>query len=203
MALLTVLSGCDADPADELHGYYDIEMEFWATTLDEQGNALPGVTISGYLEQYGKAPRLGTDFLRPSFKWTSDDRGRLYVKVVGKGFRIRSVTKQGYTEFNDNLGIFPPNHFFPYITGNNVEFEPAKENPAVFVLVREGALQVTAMPSKGGYQISGGLRQKNEPYWPKYAKASDIPPYARFGPPTAWPATQPTSDPTTRPDGGI
>src|SRR5206468_1028989 len=48
-------------------------------------------------------------------------------------------------------------------------------NPAVFVFVKDGAKEVSALPCRGGYDSGNGTNWlRNEPAWPKKPSLADV-----------------------------
>jgi hypothetical protein len=62
-----------------------------------------------------------------------------------------------------------------YATGTALWYKSDPDHPAVYVMVKDGAREVSALPCKGGYVSGGGKHWvKNEPDWPKNPSLKDV-----------------------------
>jgi len=197
IALLFLLSVpahlcCDRDA--EIHllkGQSNALITFDGLAVDQYGNRLPGVVFEFSVDSI---PR----------DWTFETRGKandriLHQAVSGSDGRFEfDVTAHrlfmvrasiaGYRhltpEFSDD-----GNTGFLITASGDLWYKSDPDNPAIYVFVRDGVKEVSALPSRGGFDSGGGTAWRpNKPGWPKKPSLPDV----VYKPPTTQPATTPS-----------
>jgi len=181
--------GCDRDPSTRLlKGQANAAMTFYGMSVDQNGNPLPGVTFEFIIDSIPKDwtfETRGKPNDRITHKAVSGRDGRFKLEVTAHRLFINEAKLPGYrhltAEFSDdgNTGYM--------ITASGDlwhRFDP--NNPAIYVFVMDGTTEVSALPSRGGFDSGGGTQWvANQPSWPKKPSLRDV----VYKPPTTQPAT--------------
>ena len=172
--------GCDNNPRRAVKGQTNATVTFYAKALDQEGNPLTGARFEYRLESYPK-------------DWTFDTRGRpkdasnVTLSSGSDGRFERSITGcelilikaecPGYRHlFDEDLhsdGVL--NRFITLISWSDLCYKTDPEHPAIYVFVKDGVSEVTALPSRGGYDSGNGTHWTlNQPGWPHKPSLKDV-----------------------------
>jgi hypothetical protein len=172
------LLGCDR-PSDRLQGQSNATITFYGMAVDHEGQPLEGALIRYQVDAYPD-------------DWTFDTRGRPYVtteavaksdrsgnfKFEARGciLRLLEASRMGYRHLVDQ---HPPGHTgttegIRLIAWGQQLYKSDPERPAVFVFVKDGVKEVSALPSRGGYFAWGKEWRPNRPAWPKKPSLPDV-----------------------------
>jgi hypothetical protein len=155
-------------------------MTFYGFVVDELGTPLPGVHVEYEVEAYPKDWTFETRG-RPNdasrLSAVSDEQGRFEFVAKGCWLRMVDVARDGYRHFweMDTAGGQPSTYAYRLIAWSDLWFKSDPDHPAVYVMVKDGAREISALPCKGGYEWGGGNRWlRNEPSWPKDPSLKDV-----------------------------
>lgn len=105
---------------------------------------------------------------RPSFQLT----------VTGHYLRLEQAELAGYrhlfdTDFSSSLAV--NNVTYLINSWGDLCYKSDPGHPAVFVFVKDGVKQVSALPCKGGHSSSNGtVWRLNQPGWPRKPSLTDV-----------------------------
>jgi hypothetical protein len=107
----------------------------------------------------------------------SGSDGRFQFTVTGSDINLtraqRSKHRHLYDEDLHDSAI--RNRFYTLIAWSDLWFKIDPDHPAVYVFVKDGAHEVSAMPCRGGYDSGNGSHwTENEPGWPKEPSLKDV-----------------------------
>jgi hypothetical protein len=179
--LVLALAGasCDTDNSASLRRQENTTLTFYGKAVDESGMPLEGVRFSVRIEAYPK-------------DWTFDTRGRpndvstvtivtdgtgcFELPVTGCQLICHEMVLHGYRPlFDTDAGDGAvQNRYYRFISWGELLYKSDPNNPAVFVLVREGIREVTALPSRGGMRRAGKHWVDNGPAWPRKPSLEDV-----------------------------
>lgn len=200
VVLSMVLSGCD-DHTEMLQGQTNLKLTYLGLVVDESGRPLPGVEFQYRLEAYPRdwtfATR-GRDNESGVHRGKTDMDGRFQIELDGCFLRLQEVSgPMGYRHlYERDTGDYGPHDAPPYtmsvrlISWGQQLYKSDPDRPAVFVFVRDGVKEVSALPSRGGYEAEGPNWIPNEPRWPRKPSLKDV----VYVPPATRPSTQPGAD---------
>ena len=116
--------------------------------------------------------------------------GGFVNKITGHILRFKECTRPGYRHLYDlDQGRGKPgeNMFYGLDAWGEPQFKSDPEHAAVFVFVREGVREVSALPCKGGADSPNGkVWWLNKPGWPRKPSLKDV-------------VYKPKTEPTTAP----
>jgi hypothetical protein len=200
--LLLVLTGlgiasCDRDPAGRLKGQTNTTITFYGLAVDQDGNPLAGAEFEYRVEAYPKDwtfETRGRDNDVSTVNATTDARGRFQFTVTGCKLVRRKAACEGYRHLaeEDYHGGTAQTFFYRLIAWGDLWYKTDADHPAVYVFVKDGVNEVSALPCRGGWD-SGGARKfpftPNQPAWPKKPSLKDV----VYKPPTTAPAAPSTA----------
>jgi hypothetical protein len=165
-----------------LKGQTNTTLTFYGKVVDQDGNPLEGAKIEYDVESYptdwtfSSRARLNN---RETVTFTSGADGRFSGRITGcKLFRL-SATLDGYRHFGEEYSAGSTEHIttkaYMLVAWSNLWFKSAEDRPAIYVFVKDGVREVSALPCHGGFSSGGGLRfWPNEPGWPKEPSLKDV-----------------------------
>lgn len=178
VAVLAMLSACER--SSQLKGQSNTTITFYGLAVDQSGKPLAGVQIRYQVEAYPKDwtfESRGRPYDVSTVVATSDSQGRLSFTVTGCHLRLTEGTRAGYRHFweQDTSGDQPSTYGYQLIAWSDPWFRSDPEHPAVFVFVKEGVHEVSALLCKGGWESGGGKQWRlNKPGWPKKPSLPDV-----------------------------
>lgn len=201
-----LLVSCKQPSASQLNGQSNADFVFHGIAVDQDGHPLPGVgfefTVESFPEDWTFETR-GRPNLSHAITLVSDENGRF--RLSGRGCTIfrQRAERSGYRHFfdtdhgehvdrNRREFVSYSNYAFRIISWGNLCYRNDEQHPAVFVFVKDGVQETSALPSRGGF--SPGNRtvwRENEPGWPRVPSLRDVVKKA--------PSTQATSQSTRYP----
>ena len=197
MILVALISGC-SDPADKLQGQVNVQLIYYALVVDQDGQPMPDVMFSYRLEAYPRDwtfDTRGRDYEPTFHRAKSDANGRFQLQLDGCILRLQKVSiPEGYRHFfEEDTGDYGPQNAPPktssvgLISWGQQLYKSDPDRPAIFVFVKDGVKEVSALPSRGGYEAYGQQWIPNEPTWPRRPSLKDV----VYVPPATQPSTQP------------
>jgi hypothetical protein len=120
---------------------------------------------------------------------TSGADGRFEFEATGCVLRLKTAGCAGYRHLYEKNASdqHPSVSGYSLIAWGQVTYLSDPKNPAVFVFVKEGATEVSALPGVGGSRRDGKRWTPHAPAWPKKPSLKDV----TYKPPTTVPVTQP------------
>ncbi len=106
----------------------------------------------------------------------TDDQGRFELTVTGCQLIRLSATRAGYRHFFDedpSDGAVQTNAF-RLISWSEVQYKTDSQRPAIFVFVKDGIREVSALPCRGGFHAYGKQWILNKRAWPKKPSLTDV-----------------------------
>ncbi|HYO08355.1 MAG TPA: hypothetical protein VER17_05240 [Tepidisphaeraceae bacterium] len=174
------VAGCKRSPNSSLKGQVNATITFHGLVVDQDGTPLPGArieyTVSAYPKDWSFDTR-GRPYDVSSFSATSDPQGRFSVPVTGCILRLSSATREGYRHLTDNDTSNGPASTYSYglIAWGDAMYKSDPERPAVYVFVKDGVREVSAVPCRGGYDSGNGTHWRpNKPAWPREPSLPDV-----------------------------
>jgi hypothetical protein len=165
-----------------LKGQTNTTLMFYGKVVDQDGKPLEGAKIEYDVESYptdwtfSSRARLNN---HETVSFTSGADGRFSGSITGCALQRRSATLDGYRHFgeedNDSRSERLTTKAYMLIAWSNLWFKSAEDRPAIYVFVKDGVREVSALPCHGGFSSGGGLRfWPNEPGWPKEPSLKDV-----------------------------
>jgi hypothetical protein len=199
--ILLALHGCDRSPDGALKGHGNTKFVFHGLVVDQDGIPLQGARFEFVVESFPDDWTFKSRGHKNTLKTVevvSDLQGRFKIEETGCVIRRKKAERVGYRHFydldHDVIRSFS-NYYFSIISWGDLCYRNDRDSPAVFVFVKDGIRQVTALPSRGGESSGNGTHwQKNEPGWPIEPSLEDV---ARKVPTTSSPSA-PTTAPSSR-----
>ena len=193
VTLIALWSGaCDDARSSSLKGQANTTIRFHGIVVDQDGAPLSGAVIQYQVEAYPKDWTFETRG-RPndvsSVSATSGDDGRFSFDVTGCFLRLQSADRDGFRHLweQDTSDGRPTTYAYRLIAWGDLWYKTDADHPAVYVFVKDGVKEVSALPCRGGWD-SGGARKfpatPNQPAWPKKPSLPDV----VYKPPTTAPA---------------
>ncbi len=204
LVLSALLGACDpssSSPAG-LKGQSNAEMTFYGLAVDELGNPLEGVAFELSIESIPvnwSFDNRGKPHDVTHVHVTTDANGRFHQQMTLHILRVEPEVPAGFRHFCNRWGqgeggVY--NRGYQITAWGDVWYQSNPANPAIYVFVRDGAREVTALPSRGGTQIRGKRLDLNKPGWPPDPSIRDV----VYKPPTTAPSTPSSMQPSTKPD---
>lgn len=174
--LTTVGVSCEKDPASALQGQNNAQLTFFGLAVDQDGNPLQDVSFEIVLDAIPK-------------DWSFDNRGKPHDRTrqtVTSGADGRfSANVTAHMIFVDNAQLPGYRHLFAKWSddGNTgyqitawgeILYKSDPDRPAVYVFVKDGVSDVSALPSRGGFRAYGNQWIPNQPMWPKNPSLKDV-----------------------------
>ena len=189
--IIFACAGCDR-PQDHLVGQSNVRITFYGMAVDESGQPLEGASFSVISESFPKDWTFDTrdrPHERQTFRARTDANGRFELDLVTRGIFIGHASKTGYRHFTAELGE-TSNLGIMISAWSQQIYKSDPDRPAIFVFVKDGAKEVSALPSRGGYEAYGQQWIPNEPKWPREPSLKDV----VYVPPATQPSTQPVTE---------
>ena len=189
------IASCDRDPAGRLKGQTNTTITFYGLAVDQDGTPLAEAQFEYRVEAYPKDwtfETRGRDNDVSTVNATTDARGRFQFTVTGCKLVRRKADYRNYRHlFEQDLGDGgAQTSFYGLIAWGDLWYKTDADHPAVYVFVKDGVKEVSALPCRGGWD-SGGARKfpatPNQPAWPKKPSLKDV----VYKPPTTAPTSQP------------
>jgi hypothetical protein len=178
---LMIVNGCDQNPASGLKGQVNTTVTFHGLTIDQDGRPLSGVKIEYQVDAYPKDwtfETRGRAYETSIVTATSDPNGRFEFTATGSSLRrMNVVPPRGSRHFYEtDIGSrIPTTYGYQLIAWGDLWYKSDPNNPAVFVFVKDGTREVSALPSRGGSESGGGKNWRvNQPAWPKKPSLKDV-----------------------------
>ena len=165
-----------------LKGQTNTTLTFYGKVVDQDGNPLEGAKIEYEVESYptdwtfSSRARLNN---RETVTFTSGADGRFSGRITRcKLFRL-SATLDGYRHFGEEYSDGATEHIttkaYMLVAWSDLWFKSAEDRPAIYVFVKDGIREVSALPCHGGFSSGGGaIFYPNEPGWPKEPSLKDV-----------------------------
>ncbi len=196
--VLCFVGACDKTKSSQLKGESNATLTFFAKAVDQDGNPLPGIRITYRCESFPKDwtfDKRGEPLIQSQVTGVSDTSGRIEFDVVGHTLRRDSVVapmgyRHFYEEFEGSVSgrIIPSTYGYLLSSWGDLCYKSDKDHPAVFVFVKDGVKEVSALPCRGGFDSGNGKHWTlNKPAWPKKPSLPDVV--------QKRPNTQPTTQP--------
>ena len=192
------------EPQDHLKGQSNARLTFYGLAIDQAGQPLQGVQVRYRSEAFPANwtfKTRGEPHTISEVEATTDEQGRFEFTIETHILKRLSVSgPSGYRHFYEEFvggtsagGVIPSTYGYLVISWSEVQYKSDPERPAIFVFVKDGVKEVSALPSRGGYQVYGKDWIPNEPKWPRKPSLKDV----AYVPP----ATQPSTALSTMPAG--
>jgi hypothetical protein len=178
LACLLMGQACDRDEASALKGQTNTTLTFHGQAVDQDGHALPGAHFEYRLEAYPKDWTFDTRG-RPNealiVTATSDEAGRFQMPISGCKLIRLKAERVGYRHLCETDHREGDNFGYTLIAWGDLWYKSDPAHPAVYVFVKDGEREVSALPCRGGYDSGGGTRWTlNQPAWPKKPSLKDV-----------------------------
>lgn len=191
---VTAVCGCD-QRTDMLQGQVNVTVTFYGLVVDHLGQPLANAHIRYQIDAYPDDwtfETRGRPYVTRTIDVHTDESGKFQFEARGGILRLLKASCVGYHHLLDE---HPPGH-----TGTSEGiglaawgqqlYKTDPDRPAVFVFVRDGVKEVSALPSREGYEAEGPNWVPNEPRWPRKPSLKDV----VYVPPATRPSTQPGTD---------
>jgi hypothetical protein len=197
MLLLALLgTSCDGGRESALKGQGNTTLTFYGLAVDQDGAPLPGAHFEYRVESYPKDwtfETRGRDNDVTTATAVSDSRGRFQFTVTTCKLIRRRAEREGYRHlFEQDLHDGAAQTFgYTVIAWGDLWYKTDADHPAVYVFVKEGIREVSALPCRGGWDSGGATKfpaAPKQPAWPIRPSLKEVV------------QKQPTTEPTT--DGG-
>lgn len=178
LLLLTTIpagDGCDR-PQDHLAGQKNVRVIFYGLAVDENGRPLEAATFQIISEAFPDDwtfETRGRPHDRKTFQVRSDATGRFEIELVTRGIFIEHAERAGYRHLTAKLGEASNMGIMISSWGRQL-YKSDPNRPAVYVFVKDGVREVSALPSRGGYYAYGKDWRPNEAAWPLKPSLTDV-----------------------------
>jgi len=165
-------------------------LTFYGLAVDEKGIPLQGVKFEFVVDSIPKDwsfDTRGQPHTRKTHTVISGDDGRIQFDAYAHIIFMNEAVLEGYRHLaarfgeESNLGI-------GVTSWSDLLYKSDPTNPAIYVFVKDGVKEVSALPSRGGFYAYGKQWRPNKPAWPKKPSLPDV----VYKPPTTQPATTPS-----------
>ena len=186
MSLLAITAVVACDRSSGLKGQKNTTLEFYGLVVDQDGKPLADAQIQYQVDAYPKDwtfDTRGRPYDTSRVGVTSDARGRFQFAVTGCILRRLKAEKGGYRHFYEEDSGKYSDHTdvctsgFRLIAWGDPNYKSDSDHPAVFVFVKVGVHEVSALPCKGGYDSANGNGTQwrlNKPGWPRKPSLNDV-----------------------------
>jgi hypothetical protein len=198
LALADVPTGCKRQTSTAVKGQSNAALTFYGLAIDQDGKPLANIRVtyeSSAFPNDWTFEKRGEPLVRTIAGGTTDSSGRFEFSVVTHTLRRRSVeAPPGYRHFfEEHVGTRPgvtvPSTFGYLVSSwSDLCYKSDPAHPAVFVFVKDGIHEVSALPCRGGYDSGNGTNWTlNTPAWPLKPSLTDV----VYKPSSTQPTTQP------------
>jgi hypothetical protein len=165
-----------------LKGQTNTTLTFYGKVVDQDGKPLEGARITYQVESYPTDWTFSTRGRLNNFEmvsFTSGADGLFSGKITGCTMSLMSAELAGYRHLAEEDPHTDAEHASTYwyclIGWSNLWFKSAEDRPAIYVFVKDGIREVSALPCHGGFSSGGGgIFRPNEPGWPKEPSLKDV-----------------------------
>jgi hypothetical protein len=173
---VSCVTGCDAGPEAALQGQNNVRLTFFGVAVDQDGRPMPGVRFDIVIDAIPKDwsfQRRGRPHDQKTVRVTSGRDGHFALEAEAHILFITPHPPAGYAHLfsrwsdDGNLG-------FMITSWGEQQYKSDPERPAIFVFVRDGVKEISALPSRGGYQTHGSQWVANRPAWPNRPSLPDV-----------------------------
>ena len=172
--------GCDRKSAKDLQGQRNADIIFFAKVVDQEGKPLSGASFQFRVEAYPADwtfETRGRPYVESVADAKSDSDGRFEIVIHGCLLYRLSAEKQGYRQLvdEDTSGGSQSTNAIHLISWGLPYYKSDRDNPAIFVFVKDGIKEVSALPCRGGADTAGVNKWiKNSPAWPIRPSLKDV-----------------------------
>lgn len=177
IALALVALLCVAcDRSSLLKGQANSTVVFYGLAVDQDGKPLADAEFVVDVEAIPTGWTFETrgkphDHSTVSFKSGPD--GTFAPKLTGHILRFQKCTRPGYRHLYDLYDRANMAYFLN--AWGDLWYKTDPEHPAVYVFVKDGAHEVSALPCAGGYDSGNGRNWRlNQPGWPREPSLKDV-----------------------------
>jgi len=179
-------TGCKRETSSSLKQQNNAQMTFYGLAVDQNGSPLEGVSFELVIESIPvnwTFETRGNAHDQVSRTVISGLDGKFHIDMFVHVLFVKEATLAGYRHLFAKSG---PGNVGYLVTGSgDLCYRSDIEHPAVFVFVKDGAREVSALPSRGGYDSGNGTNWVlNKPAWPKKPSLPDV----TYKPPTTQPS---------------
>jgi hypothetical protein len=181
--LLCGLTACE-DRKSSMKGQRNASITFYGKAVDQDGNPLPGVRVVYQSEAFPadwSFEKRGEPLVTEKVEAMSGDDGRFDFTVDTHVLRRIEVSgPPGYRHFFEEYAGTLPNRVVPstygylVISWGDLCFKSDAKHPAIYVFVKNGVKEVSALPCQGGYSGKEGRWILNTPAWPVKPSLKDV-----------------------------
>lgn len=172
--------GCDRGPGSGLKGQSNASLTFYGMVVDESGRPLAGADFEFRIESIPADwtfEKRGNPFDVSTVTAKSGADGRFQVDVTGHMMFLKQARREGYRHLYDldsgSDAII--NRAFMLNSWSDLTYKTDRDHPAVFVFVKDGIYEASALPCKGGWDSGNGTHWTiNKPGWPKIPSLVDV-----------------------------
>lgn len=183
VTLLVAVSLAACDRSTALKGQANSTLTFYGLAVDENGKPLDGADFNIEVEAIPPGWTFETRGKPHAFSTVtakSGRDGRFQIEIKAHYLRFNRVERVGYRHLfdldADDSRARDNMHYMLNAWGDLV-YKSDPEHPAVFVFVKDGIHEVSALPCKGGYDSANGNGTKwrlNNPGWPRKPSLADV-----------------------------
>jgi hypothetical protein len=178
--LFVQLNCDDGRPQSSLKTQSNVSMIFYGKVVDQDGRPLEKVSFSFGVEAIPADwtfDTRGKPHNHTTLSVASDAQGRFDFRFTGHGLRLKEATLPGYRHFYNKYGQGDGGVFnlgYQITSWGDLWYRSDPRNPAVYVFVKDGVTEVSALPCRGGSQALGKQWMPNEPGWPSDPSLNDV-----------------------------
>lgn len=185
LCILLMIAGSCGRNTVGLKGQSNATLTFFGSTVDQEGTPLPGVRIEYECEAFPADwtfDKRGEPLVKSVLRAVSDDRGRFSFTADAHTLRrLRVDAPTGYRHFYEKFEgsvtgeTIPSTYGYLIKSWSDLCYKTDAEHPAVFVFVKDGVTEVSALPCRGGFSSGNGQHWvENLPAWPKQPSLTDV-----------------------------
>lgn len=173
------VAGCDRNASNSMKGQANTTITFYGLAVDQDGRPLSGASFQFRVEAYPKDwsfETRGRENDVSMLSAVSDADGRFQFTVTGCKLIRRKAELTGYRELSDKgaSAASTDNWFYSLIAWSDITYKTDPQNPAVYVLVKNGSNVVSVLPCRGGLNRSENGWELNQPAWPTRPSLSGV-----------------------------
>lgn len=168
--------GCKDDPASALKGQDNTQVTFYGLAVDQDGTPLQGVSFEVVVDAIPRDwtfETRGRPHDRTRRMLVTDENGRFSIDATAHLIFIEKAHLPGYrhlfAKWSDDT-----NTGYQVTAWGEQLYKSDPDRPAVYVFVKDGVREVSALPSRGGYYAYGKEWRPNEPAWPEKPSLNDV-----------------------------